>query len=276
MKILIIGASGMLAKPVIEQLDAAGFQIRLFSRTVNPSMFQKEFEIVQGDVFNHTDLENAIEGCNAIHINLSKVHEALAVKAIVDIASQKQIKLMSFISGCSVSEENRWFKMIDNKYQAEQLIINSGISYMIFRPTWFFESLKLMVRNGKAMMLGKQPNPCHWVAARDYARMVVTAYSKQEAINKIFYVLGPKPYLMKDLLEKYCKNLYPEIKKINSVPVWLLKIIAKASRNKELYEVASMFAYFEKVKEPDQDNETNLLLGKPETTFEQWVQSKVL
>jgi nucleoside-diphosphate-sugar epimerase len=42
MKILIIGASGMLAKSVIEHLDKAGFQLRLFSRTVNQSMFDKE------------------------------------------------------------------------------------------------------------------------------------------------------------------------------------------------------------------------------------------
>ena len=41
MKILVIGARGMLAKPAIKQLDNHGCKLRLFSRTVNNSMFEK-------------------------------------------------------------------------------------------------------------------------------------------------------------------------------------------------------------------------------------------
>lgn len=274
MKVLIIGASGMLAKPVLEQLDKAGFQLRLFSRTVNQSMFKKEYEMVQGNVFNQNELGKAITGCDAVHISLSNLNEALATKRIVDIAIQKEVKLISAISGCTVAQENRWFSMIDNKYRAEQYIINSGIPYMIFRPTWFFESLDLMIRDGKAMMLGKQPNPSHWVAAGDYARMVVTAYNKSEAKSKIFFVHGPEQYLMKDLLEKYCKLCHPEIKKISTVPIWMIKIIATLTGNKELKNAASLFAYFEKVSEMGNPDETNKLLGKPETTFEKWINLK--
>jgi uncharacterized protein YbjT (DUF2867 family) len=274
MKVLIIGASGMLAKPVIQHLENAGFQLRLFSRSVNQSMFNKDYEMVQGDVFNQNDLDKAMNGCNALHISLSNLNEALAAKAIVDIALQKEIKLISTVSGCTVAENNRWFSMIENKYQAEQSIINCGIPYMIFRPTWFFESLNLMIRDGKAMLLGKQPNPSHWVAADDLARMVATAYKKPEAKNKIFFIFGPEQYLMKDLLEKYCKLRYPEIKKVSTVPIWMIEIIAILTGNKELKGVASLFAYFEKVNELGNSDETNKLLGKPETTFEQWIHSK--
>ena len=274
MKILVIGASGLLAKPVIRHMDKAGFQLRLFSRSVNQSMYDKEFELVQGDVFNLNDLNKAMTGCDAVHISLSTAGEALAAKIVTDSALQKGIKLISTISGCTVSVENRWFPMIENKYQAEQTIINSGIPYMIFRPTWFFESLDLMIRDGKAMLLGKQPNPSHWVAADDLARMVATAYGKPEAKNKIFFIFGPEQHLMKDLLEKYCKLRYPEIKKVSSVPIWMMKMIGLFTGNKQLKEVASLFAYFEKVNELGNPDETNKLLGKPETTFENWIHSK--
>jgi uncharacterized protein YbjT (DUF2867 family) len=274
MKVLIIGASGLLAKPVIQHLDKAGFQVRLFSRSVNQSMFDKKYEMVQGDAFNLNDLNKAMTGCDAVHISLSTANEALAAKIIADTALQKGIKLISTVSGCTVAEENRWFPMIENKYQAEQTIINSGIPYMIFRPTWFFESLDLMIRDGKAMLLGKQPNPSHWVAADDFARMVATAYRKPEAKSKIFFIFGPEQHLMKDLLEKYCKLRYPEIKKVSSVPIWIMKMIGLFTGNKELKGVASLFAYFEKVNELGNPDETNALLGKPTTTFENWVQSK--
>jgi uncharacterized protein YbjT (DUF2867 family) len=274
MKVLVIGASGMLAKPVIEQLDKAGFLLRLFSRSINQSMFEKEYEMVRGDVFIPNDLDKAMNSCDAVHISLSNLNEALATKIIVAMAVQKGIKLISYISGCSVAEENRWFPMIDNKYMAEQTIINSGIPYLIFRPTWFFESLDLMVRDGKAMVLGKQPNPCHWVAADDYARMVTTAYNNSEAEGKIFFVFGPEQYLMKDLLVKYCKRQYPGIKKVSTVPLGMIKLIARLTRNNELKDAAALFAYFEKVNELGDPGETNRLLGKPETTFEKWIQGK--
>jgi len=274
MKILVIGASGLLAKPVISQFNKEGYQLRLFSRSVNQSMFDKEFEMIQGDVFNLNDLNKAMTGCDAVHLSISTANEALAAKIVTDSAVQKGIKLISTISGCTVSEENRWFPMIENKYQAEQTIINSGIPYMIFRPTWFFESLDLMIRDGKAMLLGKQPNPSHWVAADDLARMVATAYGKPEAKNKIFFIFGPEQHLMKDLLEKYCKLRYPEIKKVSSVPIWMMKMIGLLTGNKQLKGVASLFAYFEKVNELGNPDETNALLGKPIITFENWIQSK--
>lgn len=276
MKILVVGASGMLAKPVVKKLEENGFQVRLFSRTINQSMYSKDYEMAKGDLFHREDLEKALDGCDAIHINLSKTDEGKAVKAIVAAAIRKNIKIISYISGASVSEKNRWFEMIDQKFKAEQDIINSGISYMIFRPSWFFESLPLMVRDGKAMVIGKQPNPSHWIAADDYAQMVAMGYQKPEAKNKVFYVYGPEQHVMKDLLARYCAEIHPEIKKVSSIPIGMMKLIAFLSRNKELKMVTSLFAYFERVQKPtaDKAKETNNLLGKPQTTFNQWLKTQ--
>ncbi len=271
MKILVIGASGMLAKPVVKNLDEFGFDVRLFSRTVHATMYEKNHEIVNGDVFVKPNLERAMDGCDAVYITLSKLNEAEAVKSIVEVAKEQQMKLIGLISGATVSEENRWFWMIDNKFQAEQTIINSGIPYIIFRPSWFMESLSLMVRNGKAMMIGKQPNLWHWLSADDFGRMVATAFQKTDAQNKIFYCYGPEKFLMKDILTEYCDVLYPGIKKVSSVPIGMMKLIAFLSGNKELKIASSMFAYFEKVEEPASNNETNKILGKPEITFNQWI-----
>jgi uncharacterized protein YbjT (DUF2867 family) len=274
MKILVIGASGLLAKPVINQFHKEGFHLRLFSRSVNQSMFDIQYEMVQGDVFNLKDLGNAIDGCDAVHISIATSNEGLATKNVVDIAKQRGIKLISKVSGCTVAEENRWFPMIENKYQAEQSIINCGIPYMIFRPSWFFETLDLMIREGKAMMLGKQQNPSHWVAAGDFARMVVSAYKNPGARNRVYFVFGKEQYLMKDLLEKYCKVRYPGIKNVSIIPIWMAKFMAILTGNKGLKEAASLLGYFDKVKELGNPDETNALLGEPTTTFENWVQSE--
>jgi uncharacterized protein YbjT (DUF2867 family) len=272
MKILIIGATGKLAKPLVSHMVKKGIEMKLFSRSIEPSMIEGEHEIVQGDLFNRDQLEKAMDGCDGVHINLSNLDEGEAAKAIVSAAKKKNIKTLSFISGSTVSEKNRYFQMIDRKFRAEQELINSGIDYMIFRPSWFYESLPMMVRNGKAMMMGKQPIPFHWAAADDLGRMVANAYFKPEVRNKIFFIHGPKAYLFKDILTEYCKIKHPEIKKINSTPYGMLHFIAFLTRNKMLKDAVALFKYFEKTKELGDPTEANEMLGKPKITLQEWME----
>jgi len=271
MKILIIGATGMLAKPVIKHLNESGFVLKLFSRSIESLMFNNEFEVVKGDVFNLDELNNAVKGCDAIHITLSKTDEASAVESIVRSANINNIKMISYISGSTVAEQNRWFPMIDAKYRAEQSIINCGIPYMIFRPSWFYESLPMMIRNEKAAMIGKNPRTFSWAAAEDLGIMIANAYQKEDAKNNIFYVHGPEKYKIDDLLKAYVKHLNLENQSVKPTPIGLLKFIAFLTGNKMLKMATSLFAYFEKVDEPGDPRETNELLGKPETTFEMWI-----
>jgi len=272
MKILVIGASGLLAGPVIRKLDENGFELRLFSRTVKPSMFINEYDIVQGDLFNPVDLEKAMNGCDAIHITISSTDDVKATEVILKMAGKKEIKLISMVSGCTVSEENRWYKFIDKKFRAEQMIMQSGIPYFIFRPTWFFESLEMLVRNGKATILGRQTGLYHWVAADDFGSMVANAFSTKGAENEIYYVYGPERYGMKELLERYCKRIYPEIESVSVASIPMLKIIAFLTGNKTLKFAASLFGYFEKVREPEIPEQDLAKLGKAEIDFETWLE----
>jgi len=274
MKILVIGASGLLAGPVIRKLDEAGLELRLFSRTVRPEMFVNDYEIFNGDLFQPADLEKAVEGCDAIHISVAGTDELKSTEAIVSMAERKGISLISLVSGATVCEENRWFDFTDKKFRAEQTVIGSGIPYLIFRPTWFYESLGLMVRNGKAMILGDQPHPYHFVAAEDFGQMVANAYSDPDKQNGTYYVYGPEKYLMKELMEQYCRALHPEIRKVSVTPIPVLRIIAALTGNKMLKYAVNLYAYFQKVEEPEKSDAELSLLGRPGTTFQQWIASK--
>lgn len=274
MKILVIGASGLLAGPVIRKLDEKGYELRLFSRSVKPSMFVNDYEIAQGDVFNVADLEKAVNGCDAVHISLASADDVKAVSNIIEVSKRNGVRRISLVSGCTVAEENRWFRFIDDKFRTEQMIMQSGLSWYIFRPTWFFESLPMFVRNGKASVLGRLTDRYHWVAADDLGTMVADAYSTPGAENRIYYVYGPERYTMKEMLEKYCSALHPEIKSVGETPLLPLKIIAFLTRNRQLKFAASLFGYFEKVHEPDFSEADLALLARPATDFNTWVKAK--
>jgi len=275
MKILVIGASGLLAGPVIRKLDEKGYDLRLFSRSVKPSMFVNDHEITQGDVFNVADLEKAVSGCDALHISLASADDVKAVSNIIEVSKRNGVRRISLVSGCTVAEENRWFKFTDDKFRTEQMIMQSGFSWYIFRPTWFFDSLPMFVRNGKASVLGRLTDRYHWVAADDLGTMVADAYSTAGAENRIYYVYGPERYTMKEMIEKYCRALHPEIKSVGETPLLPVKIIAFLTRNRQLKFAASLFGYFEKVREPEVFETDLALLGRPSTDFDAWVRSKL-
>ena len=273
-KVLIIGASGLLAGPVIRKLDEKGYDLRLFSRSVKPSMFVNDYDIAQGDVFNPADLEKAVSGCDAVHISLASADDVKAVANIIEVSKKNGVRRISLVSGCTVTENNRWFKFTDDKFRTEQMIMQSGIPYYIFRPTWFFESLGMFVRNGKASVLGNITERYHWVAAEDLGTMVANAYSTTGAENKVYFVYGPQRYTMKEMLEKYCRALHPEIKTVGETPLLPLKVIAFLTRNSQLKFAVSLFSYFEKVHEPEVPEADLAVLGRPATDFDSWVRSR--
>lgn len=57
-------------------------------------MFFNEYEIANGDVFNLEELDNAMNGCDAVHISLAKIDEAKAVQNIVNASKRNGIKLI--------------------------------------------------------------------------------------------------------------------------------------------------------------------------------------
>ncbi|WP_209403764.1 SDR family oxidoreductase [Pseudozobellia sp. WGM2] len=269
-KIAILGASGMVAQETIKAFDSAGFQLKLFSRSIKAENYPNH-DTVKGDVFKDSDLTLAIKDCDAIHITLGQLDEFSAVQKIVKAAKQLDIKLISYVSGATVCKENTGMPFIKAKYQSEQLIKASGISYMIFRPTWFMESLALMIRDGKANVMGKQPLKLRWIASRDFGERLVNAYRHIENINQEFSTYGPESLTINEALEQYIKVKHPTIKKVANAPFWLLKILAFVSGNKQLKEFIPMFEYFEKTKEAGSPDVSDRLLGKSKTTLQQWL-----
>ncbi|MDP8241389.1 MAG: NAD(P)H-binding protein [Candidatus Hatepunaea meridiana] len=271
--VLVIGATGMLGKPVAMHLKESGFQVRVLARNKDKArkMLDSYFEIVEGEVTNIESLETALDGCFGVHINLSGDIEQPGAQNIASAASGKGLQRITYISGTSVCEENTWFPLIKHKLLAEKSIHESGVPYTVFRPTWFMEVIPNFVKETRAFVFGKQSNPYHLIAADDYARMVAASYSLDEAANKTFFIHGGESILLGDAVERYCSALHPDIKKISTLPYWLVNIISILKRNKEMKGAGKFSAYFEKVGERGDPTEANTLLSAPKTTFDDWL-----
>ena len=82
---------------------------------------------------NRDDIRTALEGSDAVHINLSPATEYAAMRQVIDLAGD-QLDRISYVPATTLSEENRWFDRVDMKRRTEELLQNSGIPNVIFRP----------------------------------------------------------------------------------------------------------------------------------------------
>ena len=278
--ILVIGGTGMLGEPVVRCLQADGYTVRVLTRNLDKArrIFGAGVEAIKGDVEDVDSLEAALRGCLGVHINLNGGFDAdLERRGTVNVAQaarRADIMRLTYLSGASVFAENCWYAGTRARFEAEAAIRASGVPYTIFKATYFMESLHRFVHGQRALLIGKQPFPWHWLAAENYARMVATAYATPSAANKSLFVYGPQALMMRDALNVFCRIVHPEAS-LMPLPIWFTWIIACLGNRQELQAALPFFAYCEKVGEGGDPSEANALLGAPSITLEQWSKSQL-
>jgi hypothetical protein len=138
----------------------------------------------------------------------------------------------------------------------------------------FMEMLPNLVKGDKALVLGHQPFPWHFLAASDYARMVAKAYVTPEAVGKTLYIYGPEGITMEQAVDQYRAACAPEAK-LTQLPFWLVWLVSRIPSRKELRQVGyPLMRYFSKVQETGSPAEANELLGAPSTTLTEWCEKR--
>ena len=108
------------------------------------------------------------------------------------------------MSATTLSEELRWFDRVDIKMRTEELLRQSGLPHVIFRPTWVMETLHNFIRGKWAIvLLGKNPPPLHFFAAADFGRIVASSFEDDQGLGKALYVYGPEAIRLSVATERF-------------------------------------------------------------------------
>ncbi len=275
-KILILGGTGMLGKPSAGKLQEDGFQVRLLARDVEKASkeFDGPYEIIPGDVTDLSSLEKAMTDCQGVLISIGGAVDQLSAENVAALAPKLDVEHIIYLSGSTVKEENSWYPMTAQKLKAEGVTQECGVPYTILCPTWPMEQLPRFVVGGRATIIGILPDPWHWFAAKDLARMVSNAFQSEPARNKRLYIHGPEGIPVKEALERYCQTFHPEIDEVTVMPIEAAKAMAESTGNTFIKNFAVMMDYFKKVGEPGDPSEANQLLGAPTTTLDDWMQER--
>ncbi|BCL50091.1 hypothetical protein MPUCK001_39090 [Citrobacter koseri] len=148
-KVLVLGASGQIARHVIDQLaDKPGVTQTLFARqpvkihTPHPL----NSRIIMGDVLNHTALEQAMVGQDVVYANLTGEDLDLQAKAVIAAMKAAGVRRLIFVLSLGIYDEvpgkfGEWNNATIGEplrpfRRAADAIEASGLDYTILRPAW--------------------------------------------------------------------------------------------------------------------------------------------
>ncbi len=282
-KIAVIGATGLLGKPVTKALLAAGFQVTIITRDLEKAKFIfPNTHVIYGDLEDKTSIIEALKGQEEIYLNLQIAHNAKAkdfnpetngMINLLSAAGINKIQRIAYLSSLIKDYQgqnccNWWvFKV---KQKAVQLLKGGGIPYTIFYPSCFMENLdKGGFMSGNTINIpGKSKVKMHWISGADYGKQVAKSFQILSDESREYVIQGPQAYNINEAVQIFVQNY--TIKKVNvsNVPLSALRILGKlSSKMNYFYHIVEAL---NKCPEKFQAQLSWDELGKPTETIAQY------
>lgn len=227
-KIVITGATGFVARHVRRHLSGNGAVLLSISRRDFKSVPNEE-KIVT-DSYDPKILLSVMRGSDVlIHLigigrqsfkhDFDTVNSLLTGK-MLDLCKSAGIKKIVYLSGLGVSPTNP-LEYFLSKYRAEQQIVQSGLNYTIFRPSYIVgrddlltKHLKKQIKRGLIVIPGSGKFQIQPIHIQDVAKIISESITFGKFSNKIFDLVGPKSITYRYYIQQFLTNARARIKEI--------------------------------------------------------------
>ena len=228
-QIVVTGASGFIAKNLRRYLSRKN--IKLISISQNDfKSFKNEVKIISRNydeksilpIIKNSDVLIHLVGIGkqSIQTNYNMINVEFT-KHIVNLSQKAKIKKFVYASGLGVSDNTSLGYFI-SKYNAEQLIINSGINYTIFRPSYIVgkddlltKYLKKQIKKGIIEIPGSGSYSIQPIHINDVVKVFFLSVNQTNFKNKIIDLVGPDLITFEQYVKLFSKETKTKIKKIN-------------------------------------------------------------
>ncbi len=233
-QIVITGASGFVARNLRKYLSEKNIKLISISRN-DFKQFKNELKIVSKN-YDEKSLLPKIQNSDAIiHLvgtgkqSIKTDYNVVNVeftKHIVNLSKKAKINKFVFTSGLGVSANTSSGYFI-SKHKAERLIVNSGLNYTIFRPSYivgkddlFTKYLKKQIKKGKIEIPGSGTYSIQPIHINDVVKILLQSVLQTKFKNKIIDLVGPDYITFEQYVKLFSKGTKTSIKKINLEDVY--------------------------------------------------------
>lgn len=226
--IAISGANGFVGKNLRRLLYNKGINLVSIARR-NFRNYKLETKIISSVISQKIPILK-LNKCHVfIHLigtgkqNITTDYEYVNVdltKKVITLCRKAGIKKFIFLSGLGVSKNTTSAYFI-SKHKAEQLIINSGLNYTIFRASYIIgkndplsKSLNKQIKNGTIIIPGSGKYHLQPISVNDVAEVIYRALTSKKFSNKIIDLVGPQIVTFEKYIKIFKNKKKARIKKI--------------------------------------------------------------
>ncbi len=237
-QIVITGASGFVARNLRKYLSEKNIKLISISRN-DFKKFKNEYKVISKN-YDEKILLSKIKNSDAlIHLvgvgkqSIKTDYDMINVeftKHIVNLSKKAKIKKFVFTSGLGVSSNTSLGYFI-SKYKAEKLIVNSGLNYTIFRPSYivgkddlFTKYLKKQIKKGKIDIPGSGTYSIQPIYINDVVKIILQSVLQTKFRNKIIDLVGPDCITFEQYVKLFSKGTKTSVRKINLEDVYYTAI----------------------------------------------------
>ena len=278
--VTVFGGTGMLGKPVVQELVNAGFDVTVVSRD-RPQAQQvvpSEVKVVEGNTEDKAFLQETLAGQDAVYISLNVTpdekqddfHPELdGIRNILKAAQANEVKRIAYLSSLIKDYNGFDWWVFDVKNRAVQVIKQSDIPYIIFYPSAFMETLtERQVQGNRINIAGTQKTRSYWVAGQDYGQQVAESLKNANGESKDYVVQGLEPLNTEEAAKIYAENYPHKQLKVGKSPLGVLKFIGFFSP--QMKYAAKITEALNNNPETFRAENTWEELGKPTTTMAEY------
>ena len=243
MKVVLAGAFGHLGSDILRSLVKQGHEVTAADMVIRELEDLKgSYKAVKVDMTDPAALKGLCEGADVVitTVGLTKTNAKItnydidlnANHNLLEEAVRAGVKNFAYISVIK-AETAPDVPMLDAKAKFEQLLKQSGLTWVIFRPTGYFYDIAHvfmpMVEKGKVTLLGKKPVHANVVDTPDFADFIVSHMCED---GTMYNVGGKETYSYEELAKLFFAAAGKE-PQISYAPVWLFDVLAFVNKRKK-------------------------------------------
>lgn len=228
-QVVVTGASGFVAKNVRKYLSENNVKLISISRK-NFRKFKNETKIISKNYDEKVILPKIRNSYGLIHLvgigkqSIKNDYNLINVeftKKIIDLCKKANVEKIIYTSGLGVSKSNPLGYFI-SKYHAEKLIMESGLDYTIFRPSYiigkddlFTKFLKKQIKKGEILIPGSGNYSIQPIYIDDVSNIILKSLTDIKFKKQIIDLVGSESISFQNYVKLFSRNTKTKLKKIN-------------------------------------------------------------
>jgi NADH dehydrogenase len=244
---LIVGGTGTLGRIVARRLLDNGDAVRVMTRNPDAASALREAgaEVVAGDLLDPASVRRACTGANAVVAaahslfgrgrHASRHVDDAGHRRLIDTAGECGVEHFVYTSVYDNGPAYRAVPFFRIKYEVEEHLKASGLTWTIVRPTAFMEvHAHLLIgapilAKGKVVMFGRGEQPRNFVAAEDVAAVIQLALRDGSLRGRTIDVGGPEDLTGMEVVRLYERTRGAPARVVH-LPVGLARTVAAILR----------------------------------------------